>query len=65
MAKDRRSWRHRGRPNAGRRSAPVRNRKMTLPRLFSLLESSAVRLATLVLIAGLPISAVTFLAHTL
>lgn len=38
---------------------------MTLPRLFSLLESSAVRLSTLVLIVGLPISAVTFLAHTL
>jgi hypothetical protein len=38
---------------------------MSLPRLFSLLESSAVRLATLVLIAGLPISAVTFLAHSL
>jgi hypothetical protein len=41
------------------------NRPMTLPRLFSLLESSAVRLAALVLIAGLPISAVTFLAHSL
>lgn len=38
---------------------------MTPPRLFSLLKSSVVRLATLVLIAGLPISAVTFLAHSL
>lgn len=38
---------------------------MTMPRLFSLLETSAFRLATVALIAGLPISAVTFLAHSL
>ena len=40
-----------------RPTPPVRNRLMTPPRLFSLLESSVVRLATLVLIVGLPISA--------
>lgn len=38
---------------------------MPAARLFSLLERSTVRLATLALLAGLPISAVTFLAFTL